>query len=65
MRWHPLSLDLQGALLHMCSQEGLLNFKNEDYVVGRVNGSLQEGLRQRGPSRTTAASVPVPVVDPC
>ena len=43
MRWHPLSLDLQGALPHLCSQEGLLNFKKEEYVVGRVDGSLQEG----------------------
>ena len=44
----------------MCSQEGLLNFKNEEYVVGRVNGSLQGG-----PFRTTAAISPVPVVNPC
>ena len=49
----------------MCSQEGLLNFKNEEYVVGRVNGSLQEGSRQVGPFRTTVASAPVPVVNPC
>ena len=34
MRWqHPLSFDLQGAFLCMCSQGGLLDFKNEKYVV--------------------------------
>ena len=32
---------------------------------GRVNGGLQEGLHQGGPSRTAAASVPFPVVSPC
>ena len=31
---------------------------------GRVNGGLQEGLHQGGPSRTAAASV-FPVVSPC
>ena len=29
---------------------------------GRVNGGLQEGLHQGGPSRTAAANVPVPVM---
>ena len=32
---------------------------------GRVNGGLQEGLHQGGPSRTAAASVPVPAMSPC
>ena len=29
----PLLFDLQGAFLHMCSWEGLLNFKSEEYMV--------------------------------
>ena len=33
MRWRHLSFDLQGAFLCMCSREGLLDFKNEEYVV--------------------------------
>ena len=29
----PLSFDLQGAFLHTCSWEGLLDFENEECVV--------------------------------
>ena len=29
----PLPCDLQKAFLCLCSQEGLLDFKNEEYVV--------------------------------
>ena len=33
MGWRPLPFYLQGVFLHMCSWEGLLDFKNEEYVV--------------------------------
>ena len=33
MRRYPLSFDLQGAFLHTCSWEGLLDLRNEEYVV--------------------------------
>ena len=33
MRWCPLSFDFQGASLYVCSQEGLLDFENEEYEV--------------------------------
>ena len=33
MRWCPLSFDFQGAFLYVCSQEGLLDFENEEYEV--------------------------------
>ena len=33
MRWCPLSFDFQGACLYVCSQEGLLDFENEEYEV--------------------------------
>ena len=34
-------------------------------LYGKVNGNLQEGICQSGPSQTAAASAPVPVVSPC
>ena len=34
-------------------------------LYGRVDGDLQEGLHQGGPSRPAAAGAPVPVVSPC
>ena len=34
-------------------------------LYGRLNGDLLEGVCQRGPSRTVAASGPFPVVSPC
>ena len=34
-------------------------------LYGRVDGELQEGLRQGGPSQPDAASAPIPVVSPC
>ena len=33
-------------------------------LCGRINGKLQEGLCQVGPSQTAAASAPTPVVMP-
>ena len=32
MRWCPFSIDLQGAFLHICSQGGILEFENEEYI---------------------------------
>ena len=34
-------------------------------VYRRVNGKLQECLRQGGPSQPAAASAPIPAVSPC